>query len=193
LPAGGAATLGAEPEQVAAANHAQSHVTHHSPLGDAGTLTVIRMVQVALTGGSPADLQALAEVLVAAEPEYRYDRRRAENPGGYLPETLRADFQTLFTSDSFETAMIDVVNRGGDADTTGAILGMIAEAHWGRSGIPAPWLEALDPDVSRQCTEQGLGLIGLSFHTRGLYGPFPSLDSSISSIRIPLPVRPGGH
>jgi ADP-ribosyl-[dinitrogen reductase] hydrolase len=42
-----------------------------------------------------------------------------ENPGGYLVETLRAVFQALFATDSFETALVDVVNRGGDADTTG--------------------------------------------------------------------------
>ena len=91
-------TLGAGPDEVAAANRAQSHVTHHSPLGDAGTLTVILMVQTALTGGRLADLQTMAEALAEAEPEYRYDRRRAENPGGYLPETLRAVFQALFAN-----------------------------------------------------------------------------------------------
>jgi ADP-ribosyl-[dinitrogen reductase] hydrolase len=156
------ATLGAGIEQVAAANRAKSHVTHHSPLGDAGTLTVIRMVQTALTGGTLTDLQAQAAALVAAAPEYRYDRGRVENPGGYLPETLSAVFQALFAAEGFETAMIDVVNRGGDADTTGAILGMIAGAHWGLSGIPVRWLDALDPEVSRQCSEQAQRLIGLS-------------------------------
>ena len=171
-------TLGAGPDEVAAVNRAQSHVTHHSPLGDVGTLTVILMVQTALRGGSLADLQTLAEALAAAEPEYRYDRRRAENPGGYLPETLSAVFQALFANDGFEAAMIDVVNRGGDADTTGAILGIVAGALWGLSAIPAHWLHALDPKVVRQCTEQAEGLIGLSPHGRGLYGHCPSLGDS---------------
>jgi ADP-ribosyl-[dinitrogen reductase] hydrolase len=171
-------TLGAGPDEVAATNRAQSHVTHHSPLGDAGTLTVIRMVQMALAGGTLADLQVLADALAAAEPEYRYDRRRAENPGGYLPETLRAVFQTLFANDGFETAMIDVVNRGGDADTTGAILGMIAGALWGLRAIPAHWLHALDPKVVRQCTEQAEGLIGLSPHARVLQGQGHALGNA---------------
>ncbi len=35
-----------------------------------------------------------------------------ENPGGYIVETLRAVFQALFATDSFESALIDVVNRG---------------------------------------------------------------------------------
>lgn len=161
-------TLGAGPDEVAAANRVQSHVTHHSPLGDAGTLTVILMVQAALKGGRLADLQIMAEALAAAEPEYRYDRRRAENPGGYLPETLRAVFQALFANRGFETAMIDVVNRGGDADTTGAILGMIAGALWGLRAIPTDWRHALDPKIAHQCTEQAQRLIGLSPHALGL-------------------------
>jgi ADP-ribosyl-[dinitrogen reductase] hydrolase len=172
-------TLGAAPDEVAAANRAQSHVTHHSPLGDAGTLTVIRMVQKALTGGTLADLKTLAEALAEAEPEYRYDRRRAENPGGYLPETLRAVFQALFSNSGFEAAMIDVINRGGDADTTGAILGMIAGALWGRRSIPAHWLHALDPQVVRACSEQAERLIRLSplaLWPQG-QGPAPDLGS----------------
>ncbi len=201
-------TLGASPDEVAAANRAQSHVTHHSTLGDAGTLrnssettetsggrasrppdgpearppvqnvslvlepslTVILMVQKALAGGSLADLQTMAEALAAAEPEYRYDRRSAGNPGGYLPETLRAVFQARFAADGFETALIEVVNRGGDADTTGSILGMIASALWGPAGIPVRWLDALDPATSVRCTEQAKYLIGLSVRTHGPQG-----------------------
>ncbi len=159
-------TLGATPEAVAAANLAQAHVTHHSPLGDAGTLTVIRMVQTALAGGSLADLQAEAQDLAAVHPEYRYDRRRTENPGGYLPETLAAVFQALFATETFETAMIEVVNRGGDADTTGAILGMMAGALHGRSAIPKHWLQHLDPEAARQCALQAQALIQQSPYCR---------------------------
>jgi ADP-ribosyl-[dinitrogen reductase] hydrolase len=159
-------TLGADLERVAAANRAQSHVTHNAPLGDAGTLTVIRMVQTALAGGPVAELRALADDLAARFPEYRYDRRRQDNPGGYLPETLRAVFQALFASGSFEDALVEVVNRGGDSDTTGAILGMIAGAHWGLGYIPARWLESLDPSVSRGCADQTRALLALARRAR---------------------------
>lgn len=159
-------TLGATPETVAAANLAQAHVTHHSALADAGTLTVIRMVQSALLGGSLADLSPLTAALVAAWPEYRYDRRRTDNPGGYLPETLSAVFQALFSTDNFEAALVDVVNRGGDADTTGAILGMIAGALYGRSAIPRHWLKHLDPEAARQCALQAQVLVEQSPYCR---------------------------
>ena len=102
------------------------------------------------------------EALVAEAPEYAYDRRRQENPSGYLVETLRAVFQSLFATDSFEGALIDVVNRGGDADTTGAILGMIAGALYGLESIPRRWLAALDPQIAAACRSQTRGLLALS-------------------------------
>jgi ADP-ribosylglycohydrolase len=35
------------------------------------------------------------------------------------------------------------VNLGNDADTTGAICGMLAGAYWGESAIPAEWLAVM--------------------------------------------------
>ena len=155
-------TLGLAADAVAEANRIQSHTTHHSPLGDAGTLTVIRMVQTALLGGDLAKLRLLAEALVVEEPRYRFDRQRLENPGGYIVETLQAVFQALFGTHDFETALIDVVNRGGDADTTGAILGMIAGALYGREAIPRRWLAALDPRIKESCREQASALLRMA-------------------------------
>jgi ADP-ribosyl-[dinitrogen reductase] hydrolase len=160
-------TLGAPPETVSAATVAQSYVTHHSALADAGTLTVVRMVQSALLGGTKAELKGLTMALVAAEPKYGYDRRREENPSAYVVETLRAVFQALFATPDLAAALIDVVNRGGDADTTGAILGMITGALYGVEAIPRRWLRALDRSVMRECIEQATRLVALSPHYRG--------------------------
>jgi ADP-ribosyl-[dinitrogen reductase] hydrolase len=160
-------TLGADVAKVDEANRIQSHTTHHNTVGDAGTLAVIRMVQAALLGGDKGDLKAMADALVEQQPEYRYDRRRMENPGGYLVETLKAVFQALFATDSFEGAMIDVVNRGGDADTTGAILGMIAGALYGLDAIPRRWLSTLDAKAAAACREQAQALLHLSPRYRG--------------------------
>lgn len=160
------ATLGADDETVAAANRIQSHITHHNALGDAGTFTVIRMVQAALLGGTWEDLKGLTNTLIDEEPKYRYDRRRMENPGGYLVDTLQAVFQSLFVTDSFEEALIEVVNRGGDADTTGAILGMIAGAFYGPDAIPRRWVSTLDKKVAASCRAQASALLAMSPHCR---------------------------
>lgn len=152
--------LGAEPEAIDRANRLQAHITHHNALSDLGTLGVIRLTQTALLGGSLDDLCALADALVEAEPRFAFTgERRQDNPGGYIVETLRAVFQALFSTDSFESALIEVVNRGGDADTTGAILGMIAGALYGFDAIPRRWLKALDRDTARLCRQQALDLL----------------------------------
>ena len=157
-------TLGAGAAEVAEASRIQSHVTHHSLLADAGTLTVVRMVQAALLGGGKGHLKELADRLVVEVPQYRYDRRRMEHPSGYLVETLRAVFQALFATEGFESALVDVVNRGGDSDTTGAILGMIAGALYGPEAIPKRWASALEPAVADGCRDQALRLLRLSPH-----------------------------
>jgi ADP-ribosyl-[dinitrogen reductase] hydrolase len=156
------ATLGADRDLVDIANRRQAHVTHNNPTSDAGTLCVIRMVQAALLGGTRKDLKLLADALAAEDSVFGYDRRRIDNPGGFVAETLRAVFQALFATEDLESALIDVVNRGGDADTTGAILGMIAGALYGPSALPARWARALDADVRQRCIVQAQELLRIS-------------------------------
>ncbi|MBL8415398.1 MAG: ADP-ribosylglycohydrolase family protein, partial [Propionivibrio sp.] len=76
----------------------------------------------------------------------------------------QAVFQSFFATASFEECLIDVVNRGGDADTTGAIAGMLAGARYGLQAIPKRWLKALDATTSRQCEDQARELIALGGH-----------------------------
>ena len=71
-------------------------------------------------------------------------------------------FQALFATDGLEAALIDVVTRGGDADTTGAILGMIVGALYGPTALPARWTRRLERDVRLECLSQAQALIKLS-------------------------------
>jgi ADP-ribosyl-[dinitrogen reductase] hydrolase len=52
-----------------------------------------------------------------------------------------------------------VVNQGGDADTTGAIAGMIAGALYGEAAIPGAWLKRLDPLVRKEVAESTEALL----------------------------------
>jgi ADP-ribosyl-[dinitrogen reductase] hydrolase len=153
------AYLGADETLVEEANRLQSHVTHNNELGDLGTLTVIRMVQSALLRGNRKELKRLADDLANADKRYDYERRRMENPSGYIVDTLRAVFQSLFGTDSFESALVDVVNRGGDADTTGSILGTIAGALYGVGAIPKRWISALDEEAASATLSQAQALL----------------------------------
>lgn len=143
------------------ANRAQAHVTHNNALSDRATECVIEIIHGALLGQR---LQQLFDgpiaQLVNTYPQFQFAKGRCENPTGYIVDTLRAVFQALRARDSFEAAMIDVVNRGGDADTTGAIFGMIGGAYYGQQAIPRRWLNTLDDAVRAECESQARALIG---------------------------------
>jgi ADP-ribosyl-[dinitrogen reductase] hydrolase len=62
---------------------------------------------------------------------------------GFPPACIPTCLYLLLTTDSFEEAVIDVVNLGGDADTAGAILGAMAGAYYGVDAIPKRWLDGL--------------------------------------------------
>lgn len=155
-------TLGAGRDAIVEASREQSHITHNAALADAGTECVIDLVQAGITGASRAQLRQRADELVTQFPLFRFDNAEIENPGGYIVDTLKAVFASFFRTSRFESCLVDVVNKGGDADTTGAIAGMIAGAYYGWDNIPEFWLQAMSKGIVRQCTEQAEALVGLS-------------------------------
>ncbi|HCI12805.1 MAG: ADP-ribosyl-[dinitrogen reductase] hydrolase [Gallionellales bacterium GWA2_60_142] len=158
------ATLGQSEDAVRVACRAQAHVTHHCALSDAACETLVLMVQDALRGATKNDLlHQHAHPLAARHPEFKFRAvRQSQNPSGYVADTLQAVFQSFFDTDDFRGCLIDVVNRGGDADTTGAIAGMLAGALYGLEEMPEEWLKALDANTLRSCEGQARALIKLT-------------------------------
>lgn len=154
-------------EELCRASRQQAHTTHNNPLSDAGTETVLKMVLCLFAGAQKSELRALADRLVQDHPQYRFDKRRATNPSGYIVHTLKVVFQAFFEQSDFESILIDVVNRGGDADTTGAIAGMLAGACFGLESIPERWLRRLNPKVKARCMQQTLDLLAMAESRRG--------------------------
>lgn len=62
---------------------------------------------------------------------------------GFPPACIPACLLIFMTAETFEEAVIDIVNLGGDADSNGAIVGALAGAHFTESEIPARWIENL--------------------------------------------------
>ncbi len=67
-----------------------------------------------------------------------------------------------FGTISFEECLIDTVSRGGDADTTGAIVGMLAGARYGKEAILRRWLKALEESTHDACETQAAALLALA-------------------------------
>lgn len=139
----------------------QSHITHHHALADAGTLALGKMTQTLLLGGRVKDCRAIANQLIETHRQFRFD----PYPGrasGYIVDTLQTVLHHFFYTDSFESCVVETVNQGEDADTTGALGGMLAGALYGAEAIPRRWLEKLDPEVTRRIHGQAEGLLRLS-------------------------------
>lgn len=150
------ATLHWPEAQVRAACRAQARVTHHNALSDAATETLALMIQSALHGASQTELlERHAAPLIAAHPVFAFQGGRScGNPSGYVVDSFQAVFQSYFGTRNARDCLIDVVNRGGDADTTGAIAGILAGASYGLQSFPRSWRHALNPAIRQSCQEQ---------------------------------------
>lgn len=135
-----------DPQQLVADSRLQSEVTHPHPECLEACAWVNMLIYHLLHGRLPGD--ALAAAL--------YDLPLSENLGrvvddaprlprsllansGWVRHTLQSAIWGLMTTDSFEHAVVQVVNLGNDADTAGAVVGALAGAAYGFSAIPARW------------------------------------------------------
>jgi len=63
---------------------------------------------------------------------------------GYTIGTINSAFNALEQAESFEDGLVQVVNRGNDADSVGAVAGAMLGAKFGFSNIPSRWFNALE-------------------------------------------------
>lgn len=117
-----------------------SRMTHFDP--DAGTACQIycAIISRLIRGYIPKE----ALYTSIWRTEYQDIEHMQPNPTGYVKDTFRTALWGLTRTNTFEDALVEVVNLGGDADTTGAVLGGLAGAVYGFSMIPDRWVNALD-------------------------------------------------
>lgn len=136
----------------------QCHITHNHPLSNAATLTLGRMVERLVNG---LDCKQEAEQLISQHGEFAYDPYPGK-ASAYIVDTVQTVLHYFFSTDSFESCLIGTVNQGADADTTGALAGMLAGAKYGAGQIPERWLTRLDQQVAAQIREQTAVLVRIS-------------------------------
>ncbi len=140
---------------------AQGRLTHHHPLSDAATLGLGRLLGMLLVGASPIEAQKWVGQWVLKVPEFRFNPYRGYATA-YVVDTVQTVLHYLTRHEDFETALIATVNQGDDADTTGALVGMLAGAQCGASKLPERWLHRLQADTVQAITEQTRGLLSLA-------------------------------
>ena len=154
------ATLG-HPERAAAWTVAQAHATHKHPLSDAACVALVRMVQGLILGAGSAVIAQEAEALITQHRDFRFTPYRGRS-SAFVVETLQTVLHYTLSSESFEEVLTGTVNQGGDADTTGALAGMLAGARGGMAALPERWLAALDPAVTAEIRAQLPQLLALA-------------------------------
>lgn len=140
---------------------AQSHFTHHHPLSDAATLALGRLLRVLLNSGKLKECREVVNELLREYPKFQF----TPYPGrasAYIVDTLQTVLHHLSTTDSFESLLVETVNCGEDAYTTGAIVGMLGGALYGLVAIPERWLEKLELHVVSEIELQAGELLRLA-------------------------------
>lgn len=137
-------------EALLADSRLQSQITHPHVDCVAGCAFVNVAIYYLLQGMTPATAiqqaletvempEALRMVIVAAP-----SRRREELANsGWVRHTLESAVWGLLNTTSFEEALVQVVNLGGDADSAGAVIGALAGAAYGLEMIPLRWQRTL--------------------------------------------------
>lgn len=139
----------------------QAHLTHNHPYSDAAAIYLGRMLHLALTGRSMQRLRREAEHLITQHPSFNFDPYKGL-ASGYVVDTMQTVFHCFFRSRSFEGCVVETVNQGGDADTTGAIAGALAGAYYGEESIPSRWRKKLNKALLAEITELAERLVRLS-------------------------------
>jgi len=140
---------------------AQARITHNHPLSDGACVIMGKLLHLALLGASKNRLRSELELLFAGFEKFRFHAYKGLSTG-YVVDTMQTVLYNFFRGQNFEECLVDTVNRGGDADTAGAIVGALAGAYYDLEGIPKRWLKRMDRSVIAEVDRLAVQLIDLS-------------------------------
>ena len=83
------------------------------------------------------------KIAAIAEGSFKHRQPPDIRGGFYVVETIEAALWAFRHSEDFREGALLAANLGHDADTTAAIYGQLAGAHYGVEGIPSSWQEKL--------------------------------------------------
>jgi ADP-ribosyl-[dinitrogen reductase] hydrolase len=158
-----AVAYAADPDSLVAASKQSSAITHYDPRCQYGC-AVLNLTIAGVARGAETPLRDALETVGEDAPEDLVTALVAvttgEVPGtlrtsGYVVHALQTALHDALNAEGVEEAIVTAVNRGGDADTIGAIAGAVAGARFGVSGLPDRWLAAIDEaeEIERLATD----------------------------------------
>lgn len=138
----------------------------HAALHRAGRALLDREPElVAEVADAIAMLSADLDLARAASPEL-YDKQvNILDHQGYVRVAFRLAYWHLVHTPDWRAALLDITNRGGDADTNCAIAGALLAARDGSAAIPERWRELVFGELPAS-----LGPFATTYHPRRLFG-----------------------
>jgi ADP-ribosyl-[dinitrogen reductase] hydrolase len=153
------------PEKMNKISRELARMTHYDPLAEAtcafynnlarqlfhppeNTRDKKRFLEVALQetkkycSDLPAETLKTLEKAVLEIPSLPKEKL---SPTGFCLDTLVCAIWCFLHTLTFEEALVEAVNLGGDADTIGAVCGGLAGTFYGYRSIPARWVNILKP------------------------------------------------
>ena len=125
----------------------QSKCTHSAPAAANACIFVVTLLRELILGipnaTMPRTLHSNTDPEIARIAAGSYLELHDLNPTGHVVRTLETTLSALHHTESFEQALIAATSLGGDADSIGAVTGMLAGATYGLSAIPKRWLHQL--------------------------------------------------
>ncbi len=155
-------------------SHESSLLTHSNPLCKSSCAFFNAILSRILRGWDKRDALSFAMEVLAHAPHELLDRVQSifvksadEVPtSGFVLDTLECALWAWWHHDSFENALIAVVNLGGDTDTNAAVAGALLGAQYGLGVIPKQWREKLrwrnDTTIFDRCINLATQLYELS-------------------------------
>ena len=134
-----------DPDGLVSASIASAAITHADRRCTWGAVAINQAIAHLLRGGGldgvvdaaiggVSDSDVRAAVLGAA------DRPREHvKSGGFVLDTVGAALWCLLSQDGYQETVVAAVSLGDDTDTTAAVAGALAGAHYGIAAIPPRW------------------------------------------------------
>ena len=140
-----------DPDTLVSVSRDSAAITHYDPRCQYGSVVLNLTIANLLTGREHPLHSALNHVeedapdelmsALATVPDGVSEAELQTN--GYVVTTLQTALYYALTADTTREAIIETINRGGDADTIGAIAGAVAGAQHGPESLPSAWLDEI--------------------------------------------------
>jgi ADP-ribosylglycohydrolase/protein-tyrosine phosphatase len=158
--------------------HLASRVTHGHPRCQVACalycLVVVGLLRGVGPGASLVEARAGAREIYAADPSLaahlaaldEIEAWPGRRGGGYVIDSFWSAWDAFAGATDYADTIRRAIAYGNDTDTTAAIAGGLAGAHWGWASIPLPWRRGMrGRDIVTPLVDRLLGPLGVKTST----------------------------